>query len=478
MTFSTYLFLFLFLPLTLGGYFALSRVKNPVWQRIFLLLSSLVFVGWAGVYHLVWMLCSAALAYLFARLLGRETEGRRNARRALFVLGVLLQIALLAFCKYYHFFGAYLNDFFFHSETVYRLILPLGISYYTFQQVMLLIRVYQGEVRVGDPLTYALFVSFFPYRASGPIVDYGTMTDQLADENRRRFSSERFSRGLYLLVVGLSKKLVLADTLAVFANNGYGAEGVLSLPVAWATALSYTFQLYFDFSGYSDMATGISLMLGFDLPQNFDSPYKSESCTAFWRRWHMTLGRALTTCVYIPLGGNRRGKARTCLNVFLVMIVSGIWHGEDLTFLLWGAIYGVIMVFERVSMPLLEKIPKALRVLGTFLAVNFLWVLFRAPDFASALNLYRGMFNFSSLSVSGFVSLTADGIVGLPAFAALALVVGMLAASFVTVFCFENAYRKAEGLVLTKKTLFWLVFLFVLSFVHLSRLSTFIYVNF
>ena len=272
MTFSTYLFLFLFLPLTLGGYFALSRVKNPVWQRIFLLLSSLVFVGWAGVYHLVWMLCSAALAYLFARLLGRETEGRRNARRALFVLGVLLQIALLAFCKYYHFFGAYLNDFFFHSETVYRLILPLGISYYTFQQVMLLIRVYQGEVRVGDPLTYALFVSFFPYRASGPIVDYGTMTDQLADENRRRFSSERFSRGLYLLVVGLSKKLVLADTLAVFANNGYGAEGVLSLPVAWATALSYTFQLYFDFSGYSDMATGISLMLGFDLPQNFDSP--------------------------------------------------------------------------------------------------------------------------------------------------------------------------------------------------------------
>lgn len=478
MTFSTYLFLFLFLPLVLGGYFALSRAKNPLWQRLFLLTASLVFIGYAGFPNLLWLLASGAAAYLAARVLQDLPASHVTLKRVVFLCAILVQVGLLAYCKYYNFFAENLALLFrsdYHARSIF---LPLGISFFTFQQLLLLIRVNKGEYRVGDVLTYALFLAFFPYRSSGPIVDYRQMEEQIQDAGRRTFDSTRFVRGLYLLVVGLAKKLILADTLAIFVNNGFPTDSIPALPAAWAVALSYTFQLYFDFSGYSDMACGVSLMLGFDLPQNFDSPYKSESCTVFWRRWHMTLGRALTHCVYIPLGGNRKGTARTCLNVFLVMAVSGIWHGASWTFILWGAIYGLIQALERVLMPYLERIPRAIRVCLTFLCVNFLWVLFRAPSLSSAVCLWRGMFNFQNLSLSSVAPLTLDGIVDLPDLAAILFVGGMLLVSFVAVFCFENAYRKAQELTLSRPLLAWLVFLFVLSFVHLSRLSTFIYVNF
>ena len=486
MSFSTYLFIFAFLPITLLCYFLLGKLQKALWQKLFLIAASLVFYAWGAPYVLIWLAFSGAVSFGFARLI----ERRKHPKLDLWI-GVLFNVALLCAFKYLSVQAESVKELSWllgqlgkaNADGFVRLIVPVGMSFYVFQQLCYLIEVYKEKDHAGKLLDYVLFITLFPYRLSGPIARHSEMDAQFHDEARRHFQSDNFAHGAYLFVLGLAKKLVLADTIAVFANNVFSSSGTLyssnlGFLAAWVGALSYTLQLYFDFSGYSDMALGVGKMLNFDLPRNFDSPYKSESVSVFWRKWHMTLGKALTICVYIPLGGNRKGKARTCLNLFLVMCVSGIWHGASVNFLLWGAAYGLIMVFERLTMPVLEKIPKWIRVVCTFLIVNFLWVPFRAETIGDTLRVWRAMFSFTRPAISQLTSIAQDSIMNLPSFVAIPYALGLVIFGGFLVFACKNSNEKTAALQYRAKNAVWIAILFALCVIHLSKASVFLYSNF
>jgi alginate O-acetyltransferase complex protein AlgI len=300
---------------------------------------------------------------------------------------------------------------------------------------------------------------------------------QFTNNENRKFNSDNFSRGIYIFCIGLFKKVVIADTVALFVNNGFELS-YFSMPTAWIVALSYTLQIYFDFSGYSDMAIGLGKMFNINIPANFDSPYTSESITVFWRKWHITLGRALSTYIYVPLGGNRKGKLRTYANLLITFFVSGLWHGASWTFALWGLMHGIFVVVERMFKNAITHIPRFIKIAATFLVVNFLWVLFRASNFTQAITVYKGMFNFNDLSVSQISSLCADGIVTLPSAIALLYVVGLVFILCGIVFFAKNSLSRLERFSPTMKNMCFCMILFIISVIHLSRLSVFIYFNF
>lgn len=472
MSFTSYSFVFLFLPLVAAGVFLCDKLKSSVCKKLFLIALSLVFYAWASPAALLWLLLTAAVSRLFARRI--ESAGTLTRKKILLGLGVLLLVLSLCFFKYADLAAlrARAGDF------AALVLVPTGVSFYTFQFVVYLIEVYRGRDRAGEPLNFALYSVFFVYRTMGPIMTHSDFEAQLSEAGALRVTADSLSRGIYQFVLGLFKKLVIADTVAVLANNGFALTEELSFLAAWGTALAYTFQLYFDFSGYSDMAIGIGRMIGLKIPQNFDSPYKSESVSVFWRRWHMTLGRALTTSVYISLGGNRRGLFRTCVNLFCVMAVSGIWHGDTLNFLLWGTAYGLILVFERLCEKPLAKLPLALRRLGTFLVVTLLWVPFRAPTFAGALRIWRGMVNVSSLGAGQFAEIAQDGVIALPAELSAAWGAVQLIACALIVFCCKNSQEKTEKMKFSTATAVWIALLFFFALIHLSRAGVFLYENF
>ncbi len=485
MVFASYDFIFFFLPITVFTYYLLSRfTRTTRAQHLFLVAASLYFYGYFNPSYLYIIIVSILFNYFCAKCMlylrcaeGRNREKPKKYMRLPFVAGVLFNILLLGYFKYYDFFISNINAVFHVNFFLKRLLLPLGISFFTFQQLSFLISIYKDTERLGDFIDYALFVTFFPQLVAGPIVLYSEMMPQFADENRRCVNFDHVAQGVYILIWGLFKKIVVADTFAVFADNGFGADE-LSFSAAWATSLSYTLQIYFDFSGYSDMAIGIGKLFNIDLPVNFNSPYKSKSVSEFWRRWHMTLGRALGTYVYIPLGGNREGLPRTCVNLVLVFIVSGLWHGADWTFVLWGLIYGLLVAFERLFREWLEKIPGILRLIGTFFCVNALWVLFRAADFKNAWIVYRGMMGMGKWGLGSIARLTLDGIVDFPVKIGVAYVLGLLAVAYLAVFTCRNTLERAGEYVRTYLTAASLSMLFALSVIHMSRLSVFIYFNF
>lgn len=476
MVFSSYLFILLFLPLTVGGYYLLSRLQSGIWQRLFLIAASLFFYGYYNVSYLLLILASIAMNYIAALLI--QKNAGKTAAKLFLTIGILLNVALIGYFKYYDFFISNVNTVFGADYALRHIALPLGISFFTFQQLSFLVSVYKGEERVERLRDYCLFVTFFPQLVAGPIVLYSEMIPQFKDSSRRYFNADNFSRGLYLFAIGLFKKAVLADALAVLANNGFAMES-LGLAAGWVTSLSYTLQIYFDFSGYSDMAIGLGKLFNIDIPFNFLSPYRSESITVFWRRWHITLGRALSTYIYKPLGGNRKGLARTCLNLFLTFLVSGLWHGAAWTFVIWGALHGLFVVLERLTKTALEKIPHALRVIGTFLIVNFLWVLFRAESFAQALTVYRGMFSFGNVALRQIESITGitSGL-NFPLSVDAVYVFGLLCALSAIVFRCKNSADMLSAFQPTKKTLVFSAVLFFAAMLCLSRESIFIYFNF
>lgn len=473
MSFTAYAFVFAFLPIVVCLTALFSRAKKTVPTKVVLIVASLVFYAFSSPTALLWLFLSAAVTYLFSRLIHRTALEKSLARKALLGAGVLFCVLFLCFFKYVDLseVRAFLGDTLF-------LFVPMGVSFFTFQFLVFLVEVYRGKDAPSSPLDFLLFSVFFPYRTMGPIMTHADFVRELASEDALRVTGDGLSRGLYQFLLGMTKKLVLADTIAVLANNGFAHTGVYTFFGAWGAALAYTFQLYFDFSGYSDMATGVCRMIGIRLPQNFDSPYKSESVSVFWRRWHMTLGRALTTSVYISLGGNRRGTLRTCLNLFAVMAVSGIWHGDTVNFLLWGAAYGLILVFERLCDKPLSKIPVFLRRALTFVTVTLLWVPFRAPAFSGALRIWRGMLNVKNLGISQFAAFCQDGIFPFPTMLAFAYGAGLLALCAVLCFCFKNSYEQTEKLRLDTKTALFLACLFFLCLIHMSRATVFLYENF
>lgn len=475
MVFSSYVFIFAFLPVVLSVYYALSNLKNGIYQRLFLIAASLFFYGYYNTKYLILITASIAVNYGIA--LAIQTH-RAKAGRLFLVVGILFNVGLIGYFKYYDFFVENINAVFGCSFTLRRLLLPLGISFFTFQQLSFLISVWRGEEKVERFRDYCIFVTFFPQLVAGPIVLYSEMIPQFRDERRRFFHPDRFASGIWLFTVGLFKKAVIADTLALFADNGFGMTG-LGLAAGWITAISYTLQIYFDFSGYSDMAVGLGGMFNVDIPFNFRSPYRSESISEFWRRWHITLGRALSTYVYKPLGGNRRGLARTCLNLFLTFLVSGLWHGAAWTFVLWGALHGLFVVTERILDRPLKKIPKPVRVCGTFLVVTALWVLFRADRFGQALEVWRGMVAFGNPAIAQL-----DTVVGTAAYIDFPLafdcvyILVLEAVLLFVVFRYPNSCDLLDRFRPSRKTMSVAAVLFVIALLCLARESVFIYFNF
>lgn len=482
MVFSSYIFIFAFLPLVLLGFYLLPRLiaapgRLRRAQNLLLIAASLVFYGYYSVKYLLLMAASILVNYGLALGIQYGSDRRRELSRLCFLLGVLFNVLLIGYFKYYDFFVENINFLFRSSFALKHLLLPLGISFFTFQQLSFLVSVYKKEEQVEDFISYCVFVLFFPQLVAGPIVLYSEMIPQFRDESRCRFDSDNLARGIYIFSIGFFKKAVVADTLALFVDNGY-AQSSLGLAAAWAVSLCYTLQIYFDFSGYSDMAIGLGKLFNIDLPWNFLSPYQSESFSVFWRRWHITLGRALSSYIYKPLGGSRRGRAKTFLNTMATFLISGLWHGAAWTFVLWGGIHGLFVAGEKLLGDRLERVPKALRVGLTFLLVNVLWVLFRAESFSQAGMVYSGMLSFGSLNLEQLAALVLDNAFDFPTIVDITYLFSLLAVLLAVVFRCRNSREMLERFRCSGSSLVFTVFLFCFSAIHLSRGSIFIYFNF
>lgn len=357
MLFNSYIFVFVFFPICLTGYYGFLKSGKPEAARVFLTVMSLWFYGYFNLSYLLIMICSIAGNYLFHRLLSRtdlrvcvHEAGAKSlplSRRAVMVLAVALNLSVLFYFKYFDFFLDTMNVVFGTDFVLRGILLPLGISFFTFQQISFIVDTYRGEVADCSLSEYALFVSFFPQLIAGPIVNHGEMLPQFRAFDKKKADWERMAGGLALFVLGLSKKVLLADTFGAGVDYGYDNLAVLGRADACLVVLFYALQLYFDFSGYCDMAVGIGRMLGIEIPVNFNSPYKATNIVDFWKRWHITLNRFFTKYVYIPLGGNRRGQRRMYVNLLIVFFLSGLWHGAGFHFLVWGMLHGVLYVVTR-----------------------------------------------------------------------------------------------------------------------------------
>jgi alginate O-acetyltransferase complex protein AlgI len=391
--FNSYAFIFCFLPIVLAGYALLRQAQNEFWPITWLVASSLVYYAWWRPEFLLLLLFSVAVNYVLGRRIIDGGLSQRQARSVL-TLGILFNLGLLGYFKYAGFLVANIDALFGAHLMVPNIVLPIGISFITFQKIAFLVDAYRGLVRNFTVINYAFFVTFFPQLIAGPITHHSEIMPQVGPSRRRDFAAD-LAVGISIFVVGLFKKVVIADSLAVYADAGYAlveAGRPLDSASAWIAVLCYSFQIYYDFSGYSDMAVGLARMFGFQLPINFYSPYQSTSIVDFWRRWHITLSRFLRDYLYIPLGGNRRGPARRYLNLGIVMLLGGLWHGANWTFVLWGGVHGLFLMVNHawraapLSRALVFKTRAAqhLAALITFLAVTLAWVPFRTVSLADA----------------------------------------------------------------------------------------------
>ena len=392
MLFNSYIFVFLFFPICLLVYYSLLHCQKAEAAKIMLIAMSFWFYGYFNAAYLLIMVCSIGGNYVFHRILSRKP------RRIAMILAVTANLGILFYFKYFDFFISTINSVFGTSMALRYILLPLGISFFTFQQISFIVDTYRGEVRDCSLIDYALFVSFFPQLIAGPIVNHGEMMPQFRQTGKTSILWNRISEGFGLFILGLAKKVLIADILGAGVDYGYANTALLGRLDAILVIVSYSLQLYFDFSGYCDMARGIGKMLGIEIPVNFNSPYKAVNIIDFWKRWHITLNRFFTKYVYIPMGGNRRGRARTYLNLMIVFLLSGLWHGAGWNYLVWGAMHGGLYVLTRIWQegikpryvrkntvnPAVHEVQKVLSRLLLFGYVSAAWVYFRAQDVTQA----------------------------------------------------------------------------------------------
>ena len=416
MLFNSYFFILIFLPITLLVFFALGRKGGRRLAIAWMVAASLFFYGWWNPAYLGLIVASILFNYSIGIILGDE---RRHyaTRKGVFAFGITANLAVLAYYKYANFFLESLNATLGAGYGLTEIILPLGISFFTFTQIAFLVDAYRGEVREYNFLHYALFVTYFPHLIAGPVLHHKEMMPQFGNARIFRFDTLNFSAGLTYFVLGLFKKVMLADGIAGFGAPVFKAAAagqLLSSMDAWGGALSYTFQLYFDFSGYSDMAIGLALMMGIRLPLNFNSPYKAVNIIEFWRRWHMTLSRFLRDYLYIALGGNKKGETRRYANLMLTMLLGGLWHGAGWTFVIWGGLHGLYLIINHGWQVLRRRLghdlkastwwSKALSTLVTFLAVVIGWVYFRSNNIDTAHHILKNMAAMPEFRLSTFYS--------------------------------------------------------------------------
>ncbi len=410
MLFNSYPFIFLFLPVVFIGTFFLGRHSHRL-ATLWLGLASLMFYAVWDVRFVLLLLGSILFNYGAGYWISIKCAGEehRQARHVL-VAAIAANLILLSYFKYTNFFVDSINDFLGSHIPALSIILPLGISFFTFTQITYLVDVYRGVAREYNFIHYLLFVTYFPHLIAGPVLHHKQMMPQFADPNTYHIVAENVAAGLTIFVLGLAKKVLIADDLAQYATPVFDAarDGqALMLIEAWIGALAYTLQLYFDFSGYSDMAIGLSLMLNVRLPLNFDSPYKATSIIDFWRRWHISLSTFLRDYLYIPLGGNRKGVARRYVNLMATMLLGGLWHGAGWTFVIWGGLHGLFLTINYAWRELKTRLDwckaglfaKLFAGALTFLAVVVGWVFFRAENFASAWTMLSGMAGMNGVSL-------------------------------------------------------------------------------
>lgn len=396
MVFSSAIFLYGFLPLVLAVYYLLPRAARNGW----LIVASYFFYGWGNPWYVLLLFFSTGLDFWCARAMGQTSE--RSGKRLLLGGSILGNLGTLAFFKYSGFFTRVSHELAaLPGEAALQwtgsILLPLGISFYTFQSLSYTIDVYRGDQNATSRfLDFAAYVSLFPQLVAGPIVRFSQLEHDL--QNRRE-SMAHISRGIVFFVMGLSKKILIANPCGAIADRAFGAAE-LDLVTAWVGLLAYSFQIYFDFSGYSEMAIGLGLLFGFTLPRNFKAPYRATSVSEFWRRWHITLGSWVRDYLYIPLGGSRRSQGRTLLNLLLVMLLVGLWHGAAWQFVVWGALHGLLLAGERVLRPwqLGRTLPTGLKVAATFTVVSLCWVVFRAENLSDAGHYYGALFGIADLT--------------------------------------------------------------------------------
>lgn len=482
MQFNSYIFILLYLPVLLIGYFLLNKISITI-GKVFMIAAGIVFYMYGGWEITLILGGSIFVNYLVAFIIGRIQKGKK----AVLVAGIAANIALLFYFKYFNFFLQSIAEATGQEFTLREIILPLGISFFTFQQIMYVVNVYQNNIKQANLFDYLVYILYFPKLIMGPLAEPAELIEQFNDKNRKKVNWDNVSYGIKIFSYGLFKKMLLADTFAAAVAWGYSNIETSTAMDWFLIMLFYTFEIYFDFSGYSDMAVGISKMMNIDLPMNFDSPYKALSIRDFWKRWHMTLTGFLTRYIYIPLGGSKKGEIRTYINTVIVFLVSGIWHGANWTFLLWGGLHGVLSVGDKLTERLKKNLSEVVRWGGTFLAVNILWLLFRSESIEQWKSLLIRMFSFQDMSVSddllnAFLLPETDLLLKLlhleginAAVRGFRLIIFVLCAYGICLIP-ENNYKKLE-------TNNWLTMVmaavaFVWSFLCLSSESVFVYFGF
>ena len=414
MIFSSTLFLFIFLPVVLLLYYIIPK-RFTAAGNMLLLAASLIFYSWGEPIVALIMIISILVNYLFGLLVNQLKENNygRIYQKLVLAASVVFNIFFLGYFKYFNFITDNIN-WIFKSDIKSNIILPIGISFYTFQILSYVVDVYFGKVKPQKNIfNLALYISFFPQLIAGPIVRYTDIEEQL--ENRSH-NIAKISQGTQRFIIGLSKKILIANQVSIFADKAFNASSPSSV-MAWIGAICYTLQIYFDFSGYSDMAIGLGKMFGFEFSENFDYPYISKTVQIFWRKWHISLSSWFKDYVYIPLGGNRKGSFRTYINLLIVFAVTGLWHGASWSFVIWGLYHGVFLMLERGAWgKILKKLPGAVTWIYTMFVVIIGWVFFRAEDINKAFEYIKCMFNFSTGGLS--ITLANMNIIILMAFIA------------------------------------------------------------
>lgn len=406
MLFNSWQFIVVFLPVVFFGYFWLNQYRLIVAGKVWLVVTSLVFYSYFDVKYLPLILGSIFFNFAIGTGLSQAHYYRRDIggshhsvnKKIVLVIGVAANLLLLGYFKYADFFLENINSLAGSHYELPHIALPLAISFFTFTQIVYLVDSYRGETVEYDLLNYSLFVTFFPHLIAGPIVHHSHIMPQFASKRTLFKRSGNILTGLFIFAVGLSKKVIVADTFAVFASAGFDGGHTLSFFSAWAVSLSYTLQLYFDFSGYCDMAIGASLLFNIWLPINFNSPYKALDIQDFWRRWHITLSSFLRDYLYVPLGGSRCAQYRVYINLFITFVLGGLWHGATWMFVIWGALHGVALIVHRIWKSFCYPLPRAFAWALTFLFVNFAWIFFRAKTIDDAFRIIHGMVDIKSIT--------------------------------------------------------------------------------
>ena len=482
MQFNTYLFILAFLPLTIVGYFLINKVSNMLGKAL-LIGASIFFYGYAGITELKWLLLSVGANYLVVLSLGHAEKFRKT----ILWLGITFNVLLLFFFKYLNFTVTIINEVWHKEFVMANLVLPLGISFFTFQQIAYIVDAYHNKVKEYTVIDYMLYVVYFPKILMGPIVKPSDIIPQFNQKAKKTIDTENLVKGISMFGIGLFKKVIFADTFAKAVVWGFSNIQAATSMDLILVMLAYTFQIYFDFSGYSDMAIGVSCMLNIELPINFDSPYKAYSIRDFWKRWHISLTKFLTEYLYIPLGGNRKGKLRTYLNTIIVFLVSGLWHGANWTFLLWGLLHGMFSIFDRITEKFRKNIHPAMQWMATFFVVNILWLLFRANSVSEWLLMLKRIGSMQSTAISegllqSFVLPETNSLISLTHMQALnagvrgfSMIVFYIF-SLVLCLCFENAYKRKYTQSVGAAMCLAVMMVFCLT--CLSSESVFVYFNF